>query len=260
MKRKEFIKRIRNVYLQVCIPKILKPAFGEGTSFPKLSFVNYNNCLSGFTRFNSIYLNIKSIRDSVDGKDKNLILGTAAYVLIHECTHQIQRTNVSEYTIDKNYHKFVEDECDATATRIFKENISHINHILNSNLTITASTDLDISKFKDIRSSLELNKNLIYTTFSRFIRQHCYLKNIEICDKLNCIFEFKNRTLEVGIYDHGNFNKKNLNLVNNQIYNFINIEYQFIESDDSKEIYIRMRCYNRERFLSTTKYLKRKRV
>ena len=132
MKRKEFIRRIRNVYLQVCIPKILKPVFGGELPYPKLSFVNYNNCLSGSTRFNSIYLNIKSIRDSVDGKDKNLILGTAAYVLIHECTHQIQRTNVSEYTIDKNYHKFVEDECDATATRIFKENISHINHILNN--------------------------------------------------------------------------------------------------------------------------------
>ena len=179
MKRKEFIRRIRNVYLQVCIPKILKPAFGGELPYPKLIFRDKPKYESlGEQWFmNYIYINISRIKFIEQDIDISLVI--AAFTIIHECCHIIQAIDEHRYCTDIEYKRFIEEECNYTAQNIYMENIETINNITKIRVESVGNVKLK-DKFTDIRET-DIERNQVIHCLSRFLceRHIDYILNSE---------------------------------------------------------------------------------
>lgn len=211
MKRSYIIKKVKQVYLQICIPKIFKPIFENEMRNPKLIFRDKGKTNRvGFTNGREIYINIKSIYNAYKDEGDSVVLGNIVYYLIHESVHNIQGCNIDYYKKWKMVYNYIECECDNTTINIFNENIDMINQILKSDLVLIPKKE-HLEKYVDIRNG-DMNRNLMINLFSRIIH-HTNLKKmlsakyIHLNIVSNKSIYLKEPLLEDGVLDKRLMNK-----------------------------------------------------
>ena len=233
MKRKEFIRRIRNVYLQVCILKILKPAFGGELPYPKLIFRDKPKYESlGEQWFmNYIYINISRIKFIEQDIDVSLVI--AAFTIIHECCHIIQAIDEHRYCTDIEYKRFIEEECNYTAQNIYMENIETINNITKIRVESVGNVKLK-DKFTDIRET-DIERNQVIHCLSRFLceRHIDYILNSE---STNMIIKCKKSYIEYNLITNWHLNRVVIYYLNELFQKYIGIRFIFNKERNNIDI------------------------
>lgn len=221
---KYLIKKLRQVYLQVFIPKIIKPYFGDEMRIPKLIFINRSRIpWMGMTTGHK-YIFINMYYAEIFKTTRNNIICEFIYALCHECVHNIQRVNQKEYNSDIDARNYIEKECDDTTTNIMIENKLLISRVCGFKI------ETDQSKFKDDIRNQDIDYNMLITDLSRIINTKI-IKNVDQYREKNVNIIINGNKYH--LIENGKVIKKNINTIVDYGFSFEGTFYSIQKDSES---------------------------